>query len=1133
MPLSLHLSPRADLLADELAGLLATPLDDPFTQELVVVQGKGVERWLTQRLAHRLGTGGARPDGVCAGIRFVAPHTFSALLLGSDHDDPWRPDAMVWPLLETIDTSLGDPAFSLLATHLGHRGDDRAAHDRQARRFAVARRVADLFSAYGQQRPQLLTDWRQGNDTDGAGGVLPDDLRWQAELWRRLLPRVDAPAPDVRLQETLERLAAGTLPAGVPTRLSWFGRSPLRASDVALLKAVAEHTEVHLWLPEVSTAVWDSLVDSAQEGVVARADDASARQVSHPLLASLGRETRELRRSLGAVSPAPAPPLPPRPDSLLGWLQTDLGADTVQAHPRPLDAADRSVQVHACHGPARQVEVLREVLVGLMEDDPTLEPRDVLVLCPDLDSYAPLFSASFGLAEVAEGAHPGHDLRVRLAHHSPASANPLLAFAVTMLDLARSRVTATQVVDLASSSPVRTRFGFSEEDLERIARWVHDSGVRWGLDHGHRASYGVPLVHNTWLIGMRRVLLGAAVSGLDDRIVASTLALDDVGDGDLDLLGRFTEFLDRVIAFVEQASSARTVTDWTTALTSVVSGLTLCLGDDAWQRAQFDREIERVHAGPGAAGTPMRAADVRSLLNRRLQGRAGRSTFRTGALTVTTMAPLRAVPHRVVALVGLDDGSFPRKARLDGDDVLARGPRTGERDPGAEDRQLLLDALASAGDHLVVTHSGRGEHSGLPKPASVPLGELLDALDVTASRPDGSPARTQVLVQHPLQPFDEKNLVPGELGTPHAFTFDAQALAGAQAARAPREAQRALLPVPLGAPAPAPGQVPDAKPVVTLTELHDFFKHPAKAFLSQRLRVSLPRVEETGDDGVPLDLDTLQKWAIGENLVRARMRGVAPGDAGFVERLRGVLPPNQLGISLMNGIGQTVDALVEGVERIPRGTPRTIDVDVDLGDVRVIGTVPEVFGNHRITVTYSSLAAKHRLAGWIDALALAAGHPDENWTVHSIGRQPSARRGNGGTEACIAPLPENEARAWLRRLVGVRALGLREPLPLPLKTSLKWAEEHAMLLAGREVDPDQRARNEWRTQPGPWSFPREDADPAHVRVWGRDTAYETLAAPLRADEDQLHPTITHRLGTYAWAVWGPLLSDDLEKVKPL
>ncbi len=1119
VPLHVHRATRTDLLADDLASMLATPLPDPFLQEVVVVPARGVERWLTQRLSHRLGTGGRGGDGVCAGVRFLAPSSLASMLLGREQDDPWSPDQLAWPLLEVIDASLGDPGFEALSAHLGHGDTD---DQRRARRFSVARRLAGLFASYAVQRPALITDWRAGHDTDGSGDPLDRDLLWQAELWRRLLARVDAPPPDVRHATTLERLRAGGTDLDLPPRLSLFGHTRLPATEVELLAALSEVREVHLWLPQVSPALWEALAPSAAEGPVPRALDTSVTLVGHPLLASLGRDSRELRRTLGQVpteggptTPHAGPPAsgqPAAPTSLLGWLQHDLGAngapDPAERQARVLAPGDHSVQVHACHGSARQVDVLREVLVGLLEDDPSLEPRDILVMCPDIESYAPLVSAGFGLADVTvPGAgHPAHQLRVRLADRSLGATNPLLAVAASIVELSAGRLSATQVLDLAASEPVRARFGFGDDQLERISTWVRDAGIRWGFDRGHREEFGLALEANTWVAGLRRVLLGAAMSGQGHRAVVGTLPLDDVGDSDLELAGRLAEFLDRLHSFTVRAHAATTVAQWMSALSRGVHELTTTDLEDAWQVAQFDRELARIAAGVGDGETRLRHADVRALLAQRLRGRPTRSNFRTGTLTVCTMVPMRSVPHRVVCLVGLDDGVFPRIAGVDGDDVLARRPRTGERDIRSEDRQLLLDAIGAATETLVITYTGRGEHTGAERPPAVPLGELIDALDRTATATAPGRVRDRVLVQHPLQPFDEANLVPGRLSVePRPFTFDRAALAGAVAARGERSTERALVPEPLPA---------DRDPAteVSLADLHDFFRHPVKAFFRSRLHVSTPYDADDPKDSIPITLDALEQWDVGDRLVRDVLAGADAHAAEEAERLRGLLPPDELGAGVLAGVVERVKPLVRHALSLRTGTPRTLDVDVDLGGRRLSGTVGDVFGNNLVRVSYSSLGAKHRLAAWLDALALAASRPDENWTAHTIGKFR-----NGGKVSIIAPLPQYEAIAWLRELVAVYDRGMREPLPLPIKTSLAYAEEELHRRRGRDADPDAKARREWETPLfNDSGFPREDADPWHVRAFGEHAPYADLAAPL---------------GRYAWQVWGPLLSDDREQVR--
>ena len=481
MGLHLHRADRTDVLASGLGDLLSDPLPDPFAKELVLVSARGMERWLSQRLSHVLGRGDAA-DGVCAGVEFRNPHSLIAELTGTGTnpaDDPWSPDAMVWPLLEVIDASLDEGWCRTLAAHLGHFETGEAEKElRLGRRYAVARRIAGLFASYARQRPHLLIDW-----LDGGSGGLPSDVDWQPPLWRALAKLVPADPPHIRHQKTVARLRDSAV--DLPQRLSLFGHTRLPATEVELIWALATHHDLHLWLPHPSDDLWRAL--TGVRGAVPRREDVSHRTVGHPLLATLGRDLRELQRGLPAeVATDEHLPGTTRPETLLGWLQSDVAANAVRPQGRTLSTSDRSVQVHACHGPARQVDVLREVLLGLLADDPTLEPRDILVMCPDIETYAPLINADFGLGDILHGAHPAHLLRMRLADRSLVQTNPLLGVATQVLSLAGGRVTASEVLNLAQAAPVRARFGFTDDNLDDITRWVRQSNIRWGFDQEHR-----------------------------------------------------------------------------------------------------------------------------------------------------------------------------------------------------------------------------------------------------------------------------------------------------------------------------------------------------------------------------------------------------------------------------------------------------------------------------------------------------------------------------------------------------------------------------------------------------------------------------------------------------------------------
>ncbi|NHC15864.1 exodeoxyribonuclease V subunit gamma, partial [Motilibacter deserti] len=891
--------------------------------------------------------------------------------------------------------------------------------------------------------------------------------------------------------------------------------------------------------------------DDAGGGALRRADDPTAELARNPLLASLGRDARELQLALAAAGPAVSVhhPLPELPVTLLGQLQAALRDDTPLPAPgdRPaLLPSDRSVQVHACHGPARQVEVLRETLLGLLAADPTLEPRDILVMCPDIEAFAPLVSAAFGLGGQASGGqasggqsgahagsvpgataadtagvdgdHPAHALRVRLADRSLRQTNPLLGVLAALLELAGSRLPASQVLDLAGLAPVRRRFGLDDDDLERLQDWVARSGVRWGLDAAHRRPFALgSFGQNTWRAGLDRILLGAAMA--EEGAGASSwlglaLPLDDVDSSDVDLAGRLAELVDRLAVVLESLSGEQPLQAWLDALGRALDALTAVSDADSWQSAQARAELADVAAAGAATSAPVRLTlpEVRALLASRLRGRPTRANFRTGTLTVCTLVPMRSVPHRVVALLGLDDGVFPRNATPDGDDVLLRDPRIGERDPRSEDRQLLLDAVLATTEHLVITYSGADERTNTPRPPAVPVGELLDAVDALAVAGDDGPARGHVLVRHPLQPFDERNFTEGELGSRRPFSFDRTALAGARAAAGPRVPPRPFLVRPLPAQSSVEG--------VELESLVRFLEHPVRAFLQQRLQVGVLGSDDEPSDVLAVELEPLERWAVGERLLRDRLAGASPERCRQAEWRRGTLPPGPLGSRALEKVLEGVEPLVAAAEQARSGaSATTVDVSALPGaGPRVEGTVGGVHGDTVVSVTYSRLAAKHRLRAWAGLVALTTAHPGTPWRAVTIGKG----QGDRPRRSTFGPLRPEDAADVLARLVALRAAGLCEPLPMAVKTSAAYADARQR---GESVeDALVRARGEWA---GNDTVPGEAVDAAHRLVWGESPGLELLltaaagAAETGAGWAADEPS---RFGALARRLWAPLLA---------
>ncbi len=1140
--LHLHRAVRADALVPPLAAVLAQPPADPFEPDLVAVPTRGVERWLAQRLSHALGAGPDRQDGVCANVSFASPARMVADVLASVQGldpgaDPWRADALGWAVLQVIDECASEPWCSVLGRHLGldgatgepgrpgEPGGERPL--RAGRRLRVATHLASLYTGYGAQRPQMLLAWAAGRDEDGTGGPLEEDLAWQAELWRRLRTAIGTASPAERLGAAVQRLEQDPALAALPGRLSVFGATRLAADQLAVLGALSRHRQVHLWLVHPSPVMWQRLSGAASSW---RRRAELAATAAHPLLASMARDARELQVSLTGLAVGPDelhPPVGPQPTSptLLQQLQRRLAQDDADGAPQRIAPDDRSVQVHACHGPSRQVEVLRDVLAGLFADDPTLAPRDVIVMCPDVEAFAPLVSASFGLdpdAVPEQAQHPGQRLPVRLADRALRQTNPALSLLSALLGLADGRVSASEVLDLAAMAPVRRRFAFDEDDLDRVRQWVVDAGVRWGEDGRRRAAFGLPgLLQGTWEAALDRILLGVAMAEEDQRFVGPALPLDDVDSTDVDLAGRLAELVERLAQVLRRLSGHRPAGEWLSELEGALELLADAPPAQRWQLGQARQVLAEVRASlPAGPDARLRLPDLRALLENRLAGRPTRAGFRTGALTVCSLEPMRAVPHRVVCVLGLDDGAFPRRSELDGDNVLLRDPLVGERDRRSEDRQLFLDAVTAAGEHLVLLYSGADERTGARRPPAVPVSEVLDALDRCALTAQGEPVSEQVLVRHPLQAVDERCFAPGALHRPGPFSFDPLAHRAAVAGRGARAPRPAFL---LG-PLPAPARSEE----IELDELVAVLEHPARFFLRQRLRLSLATDEAQVADRMPLELDPLQRWAVGDRLLAAQLTGVDAALTKAAEWRRGQVPPRELGRRTLDDVSAAVEPLVAQAVRLSTGPAELVDVRVDLPDGRLlVGSVPGVHGRRVVRTVYSKLSAKHRVRAWVQLLALTAGQdggqdggqdagrPAAPWQAVTVGRPPS---GTGAALARLIAPPAPVALQRLQELAGLRDRALREPLPMPVDTAFAYARSRCG--GDTEEQALAAARAQWESRQ---AF--EARDVHNATVWRpAPSRLDVLLEPPGRTEQAWWPQDGTRLGVLARRVWEALLA---------
>lgn len=1001
---------------------------DPFARPLLLVPGAGVQRWLGQQVAR------ADTEGIFAGFDVHRLGALERLLAGGVSDDGWEAERLVWAVLAAAEG--GAPGLEPLAAHL-------AANDQ---RYANALRVARLLRRYADHRPTMLSAWSA--DPVREAEALGFD-GWQVRLWSALHERVTGPDPVERRAALVAAVAEGRVPVPWPA-VHVFAPRRSTSAQRALLAALATRVPVHVWLATAGPA--DSVND---------------------LGVALGRASRSALADWLALAPTvTASPAPSLPATTLGRLQTAVLA----GEPVPPPGDDDSLTIHASHAAGRQVEVLREVITGLFADDPTLEPREVVVACPDPAALAPHLAASF--TDPSAGAsrswrHPATGLRLQVVEADAAEANQLFVLLRELLTLGASRATASQLLALAAHPFVARRFGFTADALERLEELVQASSIRWGINPEHRARFGLGDVQqNTWQLGVQRLVVGEAFS--DDHLasVGVVATVDDVSSTDAPLVGALAELVSRVSRLVRALSAEGSAADWVARFRRAVDQMADVPFAEGWQLSQVWSVLEAIERRAGASGARLAPSDALALLTDAFAERGLRPAFGSGSLVVCSLEALARVPHRVVCLVGLDERSFPRRGLGDGDDLLLRAPAAGDPDPGADDRQAVLDAVLAALDHLVVIYQGQSTLT--PEPHHPPAGvqELIEA----AGGPDA-------VRRASLQGFAWGNF------TGRPTSFDASALAGARALVSERtEAPDRW----------AVGHLHRAAPLAELEveRLAALLKHPGRFLLRERADLTLGDDEPLAD-AIPLELNHLDAWQVGDAML-AGLRAGHPLDAVTTAQwLSGDLPPRNLGAEAIRGIAEKAASVHRAFVATADAAPEVHVIDLDVDGVRLSGRLT-LRGGLLAESHYGSVGARHLAEAWVRLLAL---------TVQRGRRTDAALVGGRGTHRLSAP-PVELARTFLSDLVTLAGHGTERVLPLPPRVGQFWAQQRA-----RGRDP-----RDWSDQLDKlWRFDRDEA-------WKLWFPRERTPWALRRQPDDPwgHPEEDTQLGALAVRVWEPI-----------
>lgn len=1019
--LGVYTGNRLENLIDALANLLLEPLSSVMEEEVIVVQSKGMEHWISLELARR--------HGICANTRFPFPNRFledmDRRLTGNPPPSgAFEPDRMRWRILALLQGLIQHPEFEAVRDYLfeDHQG---------LRRFQLADRLAHLFDQYLVYRPDMILEW----ESNTKGG-------WQAKLWRELIHAYPEETHRAARAKNLLRLLESPPSAGtLPERVCVFGISALPRFHMDLLAAVARYTPVNLFLMNPCREYWGDIASDRDISLAAAyagsgvAESDLHFEQGHSILASTGMMGRDFFDMIHDYAPEEHEYFSdPKDGTLLHAVQSDIlklrqrGRSGIKTQ---IQRHDDSIRIHACHSPFREVEVLYDSLLERFERDPNLRPADVLVTMPDIETYAPFIQAVFNAPDAGDIQIP-----YSIADRSVRGKSELISTFLSLLDLGRERFALSRVLSILESPSVLRRFRLSENDLEIVRAWATETGIRWGLDQGNRERLNLPAFHeNTWAAGLQRLLLGYAMAGGDEHTFEGLLPFDQLEGGDADVLEKFLEFTSAMFQLLPRLEHPAPPGIWHHTLNRILD----CFfepGEEAQREALALRlainELQEASETHSNEEPPILHLDViRCFLGQRFQREGLGFGFMTGGVTFCAMLPMRSIPFRIICCLGLDSDAFPRTHRTPDFDLMARRPRPGDRSRRKDDRYLFLETLLSARDHLHLSYVGQSQKDNAPLPPSVLVSELLDAIERGFETPE-IPILEHLVARHPLQAFSPDCFA--EDAAPHSYSQEN--LRSAAALVSGPRTPPPFFSAPLSSPGPEQREV-------DVEKLIRFFRNPAAFLLRERLGLVIQEAEGPPEDLEPFAIEGLERYQLAERLAAQCVKGEDPWKEFDRARSAGRLPHGPAGRSLFERLTREVRGFVEDTADHVKGELlEPVPVHLEIGDFHLTGSLREVRASGMCHRRFATIKAKDRLKGWIGHLVLNVLE-----VVPEHARQTSVIGLSGGrgprSQWTVVHFPSvDAAEELLLNLLGFYWKGLCAPLPFFPDTS--WAYAHAL-----------------------------------------------------------------------------------------
>jgi len=992
----LHVSNRTENLLRHLAELMRVDRQpDLFAAEMFLIQSQGMERMIGQTLADEF-------RSFC-NFKFFLPLDFLGFVAErldmAISPDGFQRRILTWRLDSLLRHLQGEEYLPLTNYLRGENSD--------LKRFQLARRLANIFDQYQIMRPEMLAGWARGVLATGHTAEA-----WQMALWQRLLAQ---PGGEVHRGMQLSRLNDRLLgqenfSQALPKRISVIGLHTMPPIFLSYLNCLARHMDIHLFLLSPCRHYWGDV--QSQKTLfkrLARQKEAlpqSEIDAHHPLLTALGRQGRDLQNIMLSGADfalefsSYADPLDGRENgeaSLLQRLQADLLEGRLPAGTQsPPTPNDDSIQLVSCHSKLREITVLKDNLLRLLHQNPALELRDIIVMAPDIQEYAPLLPAVFG------------DIQHSIADRSIRRRNSVIAAFLRFLDLFSGRFGWSELLDLLRQPVVYPQFQLASSDLDTLQQWVIGAGIRWGLSGEQRKKGGLAeFEEGSWQAGLDRLLMGYAT--LSEDFIDGVLPFADIEGRDALALGGLCRFIEVIEEACQAFIRSRGVGDWSQTLQRIVEQLF----GDAYEEelvelrglvAELAESIEPFHTGE------VSFAVIREWFRQTAKESRSSTGFLRGQLTFCSMLPMRSIPFNVVCLIGLNDGVFPKNDNHDTFDLIGADLRPGDRSPRADDRYQFLEALLAARSNLYLSYIGQSIRTNEVIPPSVVVTELLEVLEKSYGAVD-------LVVTHPLHPFSRKYFT--EDRKKGLFSFDGYYCKTAEILQQ-------------GAQGPAfwwQGELTETPDKISFADLLRYYSNPQRFFVKECLGIRLDTGDELPDDREMFEVTGLDQYYVEEQMVYSGLSGDMEKLCKKIQ-IEGQWPLGNSGYLAYEEKRRDVEQFLDRVREQQMGA-KLIEMPLDLkvGEHHLFGAMANLYEKGAMLIRYGRLRGRDLLAGWIHHLVLRRLMPS------AVTRIVAMDRVIGFGEEAVGP--------DLISLLHCFSAGCRAPSPLFVEPAFDYAVQLA------------------------------------------------------------------------------------------